>query len=386
MPEFKVCAARIAAGAEDAADEDRERAWWSSATAWRARAWSRRSSRATPAPSTSPCSATSPTATTTGSCCPACSPARTIRRTSSSIRSRGTTQMNVTLHAGVRVRAHRSRRAARHRRRRSRSSRYDALVIATGSSAFVPPLDGLVTDTRRYRDGVFVFRTLDDCAAIRAAAHGARRSRGHRRRAARPRSGARPAPARRRRARRPPDAPPDGGPARRSRGRHAPRGDGAPRRDDASVAPRPPRCSATRRVTGLMFDDGSRLECDMVVVSAGIRPERRSGARRRPVGRARHRRRRRPAHGERFVDLRDRRVRAASRPGLRPRRAAVGAGAGARRPADRRERARRLPRLARVHQAQGDGRRSRGDGRQGAGDRATKSCTTPSRRAASTRR
>ncbi|MFI7573334.1 nitrite reductase large subunit NirB [Micromonospora sp. NPDC049497] len=38
---------------------------------------------------------------------------------------------------------------------------YDALVLATGSSAFVPPVDG--TDL----PGVFVYRTLDDLAAIR---------------------------------------------------------------------------------------------------------------------------------------------------------------------------------------------------------------------------
>lgn len=37
---------------------------------------------------------------------------------------------------------------------------YDVLVLATGSRPFVPPIDG----TRQ--QGVFVFRTLDDCAAI----------------------------------------------------------------------------------------------------------------------------------------------------------------------------------------------------------------------------
>jgi NAD(P)H-nitrite reductase large subunit len=41
---------------------------------------------------------------------------------------------------------------------------YDALVLATGSRPFVPPLEG----TRQR--GVFVFRTLDDCAAIGAYA------------------------------------------------------------------------------------------------------------------------------------------------------------------------------------------------------------------------
>jgi len=33
---------------------------------------------------------------------------------------------------------------------------YDALLLATGSSAWMPPIEGL------HRDGVFVFRTLDD--------------------------------------------------------------------------------------------------------------------------------------------------------------------------------------------------------------------------------
>ncbi|WP_262283069.1 nitrite reductase large subunit NirB [Micromonospora sp. MA102] len=45
---------------------------------------------------------------------------------------------------------------------------YDALVLATGSSAFVPPIGG--TDL----PGVFVYRTLDDLAAIRAHAEGRR--------------------------------------------------------------------------------------------------------------------------------------------------------------------------------------------------------------------
>ncbi|MET8909887.1 nitrite reductase large subunit NirB [Micromonospora sp. NPDC004551] len=45
---------------------------------------------------------------------------------------------------------------------------YDALVLATGSAAFVPPIGG--TDL----PGVFVYRTLDDLAAIRAHAGGRR--------------------------------------------------------------------------------------------------------------------------------------------------------------------------------------------------------------------
>ena len=43
---------------------------------------------------------------------------------------------------------------------------YDRLVIATGSSPFVPAIDGLITDDGGYRKGAFVFRTLDDCREI----------------------------------------------------------------------------------------------------------------------------------------------------------------------------------------------------------------------------
>ncbi|MGH9763192.1 MAG: NAD(P)/FAD-dependent oxidoreductase, partial [Blastocatellia bacterium] len=44
--------------------------------------------------------------------------------------------------------------------------RYDKLVVATGSSALLPPIDGLRTETGAFRDGVFVFRTLEDCDQI----------------------------------------------------------------------------------------------------------------------------------------------------------------------------------------------------------------------------
>ncbi len=51
---------------------------------------------------------------------------------------------------------------------------YDALVVATGSSPFVPPLEGARDATGALRDGVFVFRTLEDCRAITAHAARAR--------------------------------------------------------------------------------------------------------------------------------------------------------------------------------------------------------------------
>ena len=44
---------------------------------------------------------------------------------------------------------------------RGRVERYDHLVLATGSSAWVPPIEGADTP------GVFVYRTLDDVAALR---------------------------------------------------------------------------------------------------------------------------------------------------------------------------------------------------------------------------
>jgi nitrite reductase (NADH) large subunit len=47
---------------------------------------------------------------------------------------------------------------------------YDKVVLATGSSAFVPPIAGAA------RPGVFVYRTLDDLDAIRAYAQGAKRA------------------------------------------------------------------------------------------------------------------------------------------------------------------------------------------------------------------
>jgi assimilatory nitrate reductase electron transfer subunit len=46
---------------------------------------------------------------------------------------------------------------------------YDVLILATGSTAHVPAIDGLLSDGRLIR-GATVFRTLDDCRAILDAA------------------------------------------------------------------------------------------------------------------------------------------------------------------------------------------------------------------------
>ena len=43
---------------------------------------------------------------------------------------------------------------------------YDKLIIATGSRPFIPSIPGLMTEDGELKAGVFVFRTLDDCRRI----------------------------------------------------------------------------------------------------------------------------------------------------------------------------------------------------------------------------
>ena len=71
----------------------------------------------------------------------------------------------VTLNAGVRVRGI-ERRGRRIFREDGLEDRYDVLVLATGSRAFVPPFEGLIGDDDGYKKGIFVFRTIEDCNAI----------------------------------------------------------------------------------------------------------------------------------------------------------------------------------------------------------------------------
>ncbi|GAB1640909.1 nitrite reductase large subunit NirB [Krasilnikovia sp. MM14-A1259] len=67
----------------------------------------------------------------------------------------------ITLHAGCRV-----DRIDRKRKRvhadDGTQTPYDKLIIATGSTAFVPPIAGVHRPGRGYHQGVFAFRTLDD--------------------------------------------------------------------------------------------------------------------------------------------------------------------------------------------------------------------------------
>ncbi|MGQ0507020.1 MAG: NAD(P)/FAD-dependent oxidoreductase, partial [Myxococcaceae bacterium] len=81
----------------------------------------------------------------------------------------------VTLHAGVRVNAIDT---AGKQVVGSDGNRvaYDQLVIATGSNAFVPPMAGVRDAQGKLKQGVFVFRTLEDCNAILARAPKAKRA------------------------------------------------------------------------------------------------------------------------------------------------------------------------------------------------------------------
>ncbi len=81
----------------------------------------------------------------------------------------------ITLHAGHRVTA--IDRAARCvRSHRGLVVHYDRLLIATGSRAFIPPMKGAIDEHGDMRDGVFGFRTLDDCNAIVERASRSRRA------------------------------------------------------------------------------------------------------------------------------------------------------------------------------------------------------------------
>jgi NAD(P)H-nitrite reductase large subunit len=148
---------------------------------------------------------------------------------------------------------------------------YDVLVIATGSSAVIPPLDNLRGDEGQLKEGAFVFRTLDDCEGIMRHATAARRA-----------------------------AVVGGG----LLGLEAARGlltwglethvihlmpylmdaqlDQAAgavlRRQLEQMGLRTRLGTRTKgvlgngHVTGLAFDDGSELECELLVIAAGIRP------------------------------------------------------------------------------------------------------------------
>ncbi|HVU66858.1 MAG TPA: nitrite reductase large subunit NirB [Ktedonobacteraceae bacterium] len=72
----------------------------------------------------------------------------------------------ITLHAGQRV-CQLDREARTVRTAEGLVETYDLLVIATGSSPYVPALENLSGEGgQEFKDGVFVFRTMDDCARM----------------------------------------------------------------------------------------------------------------------------------------------------------------------------------------------------------------------------
>jgi nitrite reductase (NADH) large subunit len=79
------------------------------------------------------------------------------------------TENGITLHVGSPVteidRASRMVRAAN-----GIKAPYDVLLIATGSRAFIPPMAGLNGPDGKMKAGIFGFRTIDDCDAIVATA------------------------------------------------------------------------------------------------------------------------------------------------------------------------------------------------------------------------
>ena len=164
--------------------------------------------------STSRCSATSPTATTTASCCPTSSTA-------------ARTQRDLPQPAGlVRGERHppaRRRAGHRHRPRRPRlvygddgvASHYDKLLIATGSRAFIPPIEGMTDADGKLQAGRVRVPHAGRLRRHHRATRRQSKQRGRdRRRPARPGSGARAAQPRLRGARHPPRRASDGAAAR----------------------------------------------------------------------------------------------------------------------------------------------------------------------------
>jgi nitrite reductase (NADH) large subunit len=155
---------------------------------------------------------------------------------------------------------------------------YDVLLIATGSRAFIPPIPGIFLGERQLKPGVFGFRTIDDCEGIAAAA-----GEGHK------------------------AAVIGGGllglEAARGLLQHGcevhvihlanhlmdqqldPQGGAILRKTmegmgiHVHVGASTSQVLGGERVTGLAFKDGTGLDCELVVVAAGIRPNSEIGLR-----------------------------------------------------------------------------------------------------------
>ncbi len=82
---------------------------------------------------------------------------------------------DITLHAPVRA-TQIERYAKRVHADNGETYPYDKLIIATGSRAFMPPMEGLRTPTGELKHGVFGFRTIDDCNKIAGHTAGIRKA------------------------------------------------------------------------------------------------------------------------------------------------------------------------------------------------------------------
>ncbi|MBV9653683.1 MAG: NAD(P)/FAD-dependent oxidoreductase [Acetobacteraceae bacterium] len=82
---------------------------------------------------------------------------------------------NITLHSGARV-TDIDRAAHAVKTANSTVVHYDKLLIATGSRAFIPPIQGVFQADGSLKSGVFGFRTINDCDGIVAAAKQSRKA------------------------------------------------------------------------------------------------------------------------------------------------------------------------------------------------------------------
>ena len=85
------------------------------------------------------------------------------------------TENNITLHAGSRV-TDIDRMSQTVLSDTGIKLQYDKLLIATGSRAFIPPMEGLRKADGGMKQGVFGFRTLDDCSGIISQAKQSKRA------------------------------------------------------------------------------------------------------------------------------------------------------------------------------------------------------------------
>jgi nitrite reductase (NADH) large subunit len=82
---------------------------------------------------------------------------------------------DITLHAGARV-IEIDRNSRMVLASNGIKQKYDKLLIATGSRAFIPPMKGAADPKGALRPGVFAFRTIDDCNGIMHTAKASKRA------------------------------------------------------------------------------------------------------------------------------------------------------------------------------------------------------------------